>query len=221
MAYLGRSRPQEITTEVILDTFTGNGSQTDFVLSRPILNEQSLFINFDGVSQQGIAFTVAGSTVSFSEAPVNGTEIEIKSVAEVGLGFQPTTQSIFETHFDPTLDGRILKKDVANTVTKGYSAAKVSLTDAATVTIDLDDSNAFDLTLGGTRTLAFPSPVPAGGGVWYIDVTVPTAQTYSLNFNAAYNIVNGVFAAIGDAVNRVWLVARTTGIVDVYIERLV
>ena len=51
---------------------------------------------------------------------------------------------------------------VANTWTAGQRAEITALTDGATITPDLNDSNNFSVTLGGNRTIANPSNITAG-----------------------------------------------------------
>lgn len=50
----------------------------------------------------------------------------------------------------------------ANTWTAGQRAEITALTDGATITPDLNDSNNFSVTLGGNRTIANPSNITAG-----------------------------------------------------------
>jgi hypothetical protein len=52
--------------------------------------------------------------------------------------------------------------DTAQTFTKGQRGEITGLTDGATITPDLADSNNFSVTLGGNRTLANPSNIVAG-----------------------------------------------------------
>jgi len=51
---------------------------------------------------------------------------------------------------------------VANTWTAGQRAEITALTDGATITPDLNDSNNFSVTLGGNRTIANPTNITAG-----------------------------------------------------------
>lgn len=51
---------------------------------------------------------------------------------------------------------------VANTWTAGQRAEITALTDGATITPDLNDSNNYSVTLGGNRTIANPTNITAG-----------------------------------------------------------
>ena len=50
----------------------------------------------------------------------------------------------------------------ANTWTAGQRAEITALTDGATITPDLNDSNNYSVTLGGNRTIANPTNITAG-----------------------------------------------------------
>jgi plastocyanin len=66
---------------IILDSFTGNGVQTAFALSTAPASENYTFVNIDGVDQLKTAYSVAGSTLTFSSAPINGAQIEVTIVS--------------------------------------------------------------------------------------------------------------------------------------------
>ena len=62
-------------SNIVIDTFTGNGVQTVFTLTNAPTSEDYTIINIDGVSQLHSAYTVAGSTLTLSSAPANGAAI--------------------------------------------------------------------------------------------------------------------------------------------------
>ena len=64
-------------SNIVIDTFTGNGVQTVFTLTNAPTSEDYTIINIDGVSQLHSAYTVAGSTLTLSSAPANGAAIEV------------------------------------------------------------------------------------------------------------------------------------------------
>ena len=97
---------------------------------------------------------------------------------------------------------------------------KFTLTDAATVTPDIYNYQAFNWTIGGSRTVGFPSQVPPSG-VMYIDATVNSTGGYTLTFASGYNVVPGYsFDGSANKINRIWFTVRTQAIIDVYIEQL-
>jgi hypothetical protein len=64
-------------SNIVLDTFTGNGVQTVFTLTDPPTSEDYTIINIDGVSQLHSAYTVANANVTLSSAPAVGAVIEV------------------------------------------------------------------------------------------------------------------------------------------------
>lgn len=58
------------------DLFTANGSNTVFTLSSVPGNKAALLVSIDGVRQQTDAYSYSANTLTFSEAPANGSVIE-------------------------------------------------------------------------------------------------------------------------------------------------
>ena len=69
-----------------LDNFTGNGTTTDFTLSRTVPNNASVVVTINGVVQhptdnQGTrAYSVYDTILSFTAAPANGDEIQVRHI---------------------------------------------------------------------------------------------------------------------------------------------
>ncbi len=100
--------------------------------------------------------------------------------------------------------------------------AKYNLVDAATINMDeMVNYSAFDFSMTSSRTLGFPSTPPAAG-TYYIDVTIDSTGGWIMSFHANYHLVpNGsVWQSNANSVNRIWLVVRTTSLIDVYIENI-
>ena len=64
-------------SNIVVDSFTGNGVQTVFTLTNTPTSEDYTIINIDGVSQLHSAYTVANANVTLSSAPANGAAIEV------------------------------------------------------------------------------------------------------------------------------------------------
>ena len=79
---------------------------------------------------------------------------------------------------------------VAQTFTKAQRGSVVSLTDAATIAVDLSLGNNFSVTLAGNRTLGAPTNVTAGqSGV--IVVTQDSTGSRTLAYNSVYKFAGG------------------------------
>ena len=72
--------------EIKLDNFTGDGSTTAFNLSAIPSDPESIFVSLDGVVQHTSdnattrAYTIVGSTLTFTAAPSNGVEIQVRHI---------------------------------------------------------------------------------------------------------------------------------------------
>lgn len=73
MTYLGNS-PTAQNYAPAVDFFSGNASTTAFTLSRPVATVAQMVIAIDNVIQNpGSAYTVSGNVVTFTSAPLAGT----------------------------------------------------------------------------------------------------------------------------------------------------
>ena len=65
------------TAVITVDNFTGNGVQTTFTLSTTPASINQTVINYNGAFQLRSAYTLTGPNITFSEAPANGSLIEV------------------------------------------------------------------------------------------------------------------------------------------------
>lgn len=73
MAYLGNSPSSQAFTPAI-DYFSGNGVAVTFTLSRPVASVAQIICAIDNVIQNSTsAYTVAGNSITFTSAPLSGT----------------------------------------------------------------------------------------------------------------------------------------------------
>jgi len=68
------------------DSFSGTGSQTQFNLTATPQNINCTFVNINGVYQLKSSYSVAGTTLTFSEAPAAGASIEVLTVVSTNTG---------------------------------------------------------------------------------------------------------------------------------------
>lgn len=64
----------------IIANFTGDGADTTFVLASAPADENSTEVYISGVYQQKNTYSVAGATITFSEAPPINASIEVSYV---------------------------------------------------------------------------------------------------------------------------------------------
>ena len=89
-----------------------------------------------------------------------------------------------------------------NLWTKAQRGAFVALTDATSIAVDLSLGNNFSVTLGGNRTLAFPTNVVAGqSGI--IVVTQDATGSRTLAYGTGYKFASGVAPVLTTTANAV------------------
>jgi len=91
----------QTSSNIVIDTFTGNGVQTVFTLTNSPTSEDYTIINIDGVSQLHSAYTVANANVTLSSAPASGAAIEIMTF-NLGSGAGGSNASSGYTYVEAT-----------------------------------------------------------------------------------------------------------------------
>ena len=74
------------STTITVDTFTGNGVQTVFMLTTTPTNINQTLVNIDGVFQLREAYALVGANITFDSAPANGSVIEVTTTQGVSAG---------------------------------------------------------------------------------------------------------------------------------------
>jgi hypothetical protein len=73
-------------SNVTIDTFSGNGVQTTFVLSTAPSNVNNILVNINGATQLDSAYDVDGTNLTFVSAPPNNTAIEVRTLTAATSG---------------------------------------------------------------------------------------------------------------------------------------
>jgi hypothetical protein len=100
------------TSDNSIDTFTGNGSQTAFVLSKTPANSQNVLVTINGVLQYPSdasatrSYAVNANVLVFDSAPANGSVIQVRYIGFAGAtsssvtGFYGRTGNVVLTSSD-------------------------------------------------------------------------------------------------------------------------
>jgi hypothetical protein len=100
MAFIGNTVQTQGFTPAI-DYFSGNGVTVTFTLSRPIASVAQVIVAIDNVIQNpSSSFTVAGNAITFSSAPLSGTNNIWVEYTSLITTYQAISQ-------DPTVVGDI------------------------------------------------------------------------------------------------------------------
>lgn len=111
--------------------------------------------------------------------------------------------------------------DTANTWTKGQRGETTALSDGATITPDMADSNFFSVTLGGNRTLANPTNLTVGqsGSIF---ITQDGTGSRTLAYGSFWDFAGGSAPTLSTAINtvdRLDYLVRTTGSIHAVLTR--
>src|SRR6056300_45972 len=124
----------------IEDSFTGNGSNTQYTLSYA-LSEQQALVTVNGIVQQPVThYTMSGTTLTFDTAPAASDIIDVRyAIYGTTVDFANVTNKP-----DPTI------------TLAGDASGSVTLTDLANGTLTVDVSSITgDVTVSGNVTSAF------------------------------------------------------------------
>lgn len=149
-----------------------------------------------------VAGTVALSSINIDGGSITG--ITDLAIADGGTGASTASAAL------ANLGGAATAS--AQTFTAGQRAEITTLTDGATITPDMDDSNNFVVTLGGNRTMANPSNLTAGqsGSIFIIQ---DGTGSRTLSFGSYYDFAGGTaptLSTAASAVDRIDYVVRST-----------
>ena len=124
MAYLGKVAINR-STGTSKDSFSGDGSETSFTMSRTVLLATDIEVYIANVKQEPTtAYTVSGTTLTFSSAPANGTN-NVYVIHRSGNNDSMTIQSgISATLSDATISGTLTVS--SGTLTVSGSGSKVN-----------------------------------------------------------------------------------------------
>ena len=130
MAYLGKEAINR-STGTSKDTFSGDGSTTAFTMSKSVLLVTDIEVFVDNVQQEPTtAYTVSATTLTFTEAPANGTN-NVYVIHRIGNNDSMTIQSgISATLSDATISGTLTVS--SGTLTVSGSGSKVNFSNLPT-----------------------------------------------------------------------------------------
>lgn len=101
MAFIGNTNTTQSFAPAI-DYFNGNGSTVAFTLSRPVASVAQVQVVVNNVQQNPAdAYTVSGSTITFTSAPSSGTSnIYVYYTSPITQVVQPSTGTVGKTQLD-------------------------------------------------------------------------------------------------------------------------
>jgi len=187
MAFIGNTPTTQAFTPAV-DYFSGNGSTTAFTLSRPVASVAQVQVTIDNVAQNpSSAFTVSVNTITFTSAPLSGTNnIYVYYTSPITQVIAPGQGTVTTT----SLNTSSLAIPAANVT--GITPAMVSdQTNTSTGYFDLPAGTTaqrpVSLTSGQIRYNSTNTQVEYSDGTYWYGLTGTNLSLYS----ATYFIVAG------------------------------
>ena len=185
---------------ITVDNFTGDGTTTAFTLTTTPTNINQTAVNYNGTLQLRSAYTVSGTTLTFSEAPVSGALIEVTTtLGSVSGAGAFVTRSYTGNGVQTTFS-----------VTSGCTVSSVIVTENGLV-----QTPTTDYTISG-GTLTF-NGAPADGIVINIrelaiaTAATPPGMTWNVaNSNITMTVSNGYFVDTSGGAKTMTLPASAT-----------
>jgi hypothetical protein len=171
MAYLGNTPSQQAFAPAV-DYFNGTGSATAFTLSRPVASVAQVQVTIENVPQNpSSAFTVSGSTITFTSAPPSGTSnVYVQYTSPITTVIAPGQGTVGITSFTATGTAS------ASTFLRGDNSWQaVSVTPTA-VSDQANTSTGYFAISSGTTAQRPASPV---NGAFRYNTTTGTWEAYS------------------------------------------
>jgi hypothetical protein len=168
-------------SNVILNSFTGDGSDTTFTLSTAPQSENNTQVYLNGVYQNKSTYSVSGTTLTFDAAPANSVAIEVMmftqtAINEVGDATVTTAKLV-----DDAITSALIADDAVGADQLASSAVvTASIVDDAVTSAKIADNPAFS----GNESITIPSGTtaqrassPANGMIRY-NTTESSMEAY-------------------------------------------
>ena len=159
LVYLGhqltvaRTAGQETSTE----SFTGDGSTTNFTLTDPPVINSGIIVFIDGIQQQLTTnFTVSGSTLAFTSAPDTSADIDVYVIVQEKVGINTVA------------DGVLTRAKMATSLQRNVIGAYSIITGNTNAA---SGNYYFVDTSGGVVTLTLPTTALLGDTIRVIDMS--------------------------------------------------
>jgi len=121
-------------TAPVIDTMTGDGSDTTLSLSATPTNENATFVTLDGVLQHKDTYSVSGTTLTFSTAPPTGVKVECITLTTTSISTATTVQDAdgdTKIQVEESSDEDKIRFDIAGTEEMVMDASGIIINDGS------------------------------------------------------------------------------------------
>jgi len=182
---------------VVSNAYTGNGSQVDFVISFPYLDQTHVKATLNGVASTAFTFFNA-TTLRFSVAPANGVAIRLyrETPGDTLLGDFTFGGAIREEDLEDSLNQVLfVTQETVDLVNNSDSTSLEAAIVAANATANtaLTTANSASATASGIAGSVATANTTASNAVTTANAAVTTANAASVTASAAAPINNATF----------------------------
>jgi hypothetical protein len=185
-----------VSAVVYTDSFTGNGSTSEYTLSNAITAENNTQVYFDGVYQSKSNYTASGSVITFSENVPAGVAIEIVHLKAVDISALNSSLITGDgTTTDFTLPQSVDSKDKTFVFLQGVYQEKSTYTiSGTTISFVTPPQNGYtvEVITFANISLFDPPNITSGDGIsvtgTYPNVIISNTQTSPLKY--AINVIS-------------------------------
>lgn len=165
-SYLGNQPASSYAGNIVVQQFSGTGAQVTFILDSEPVTVENLDVFVNGVYQQKSTYGVYGTSLTFSEAPLVGTNnIEVKIFEVLPMGGGTGVSDASQVSYTPEFSS--IETTVAEKLNK--------LTDQDSVLILTKAVKTTTYTIPDGYNAVSAGPITINSGVV---VTVPTESTW-------------------------------------------
>jgi hypothetical protein len=219
MAFIGNT-PQNQGFTPAIDYFNGNGVTVTFTLSRPVVSVAQMIVAIDNVIQNpSSAFTVSGNSITFTSAPLSGTNNIWVEYTSLITQYNAISQDPSVIGDITATGGYLATGDFGNTFTDGTivdyvtGMSRITTGSATGMTFYNGGPSARNplMTLASTGNVGIGTTSPTGkldvSNVSRVRWDVSTSATTQITTNAA---ANAYAVQNNDALSHAWKISGTT-----------
>jgi len=135
--------PGIIGVAPVINTMTGDNSDTTLTLSQAPAHENATFVTIDGVVQHKSTYAVSGTTLTFSTAPPTGSAVECITFTNVSTSTFSDLDADTKIQVEESSDEDVIRMDVAGTEVLTLTNSAMTLK-GTTPTLTIGDAGAED-----------------------------------------------------------------------------
>jgi len=163
---------------VVSDTYTGNGTNTDFSTSIVPQSEDNVIVSINGVVQDPSTYSLSGDVITLSTAAANGDNVELRTFSGFSTNVQLNNYKAYKYTISSNTTSVTGSDD--NSDTLAYTAGKVEVYVNGTRLVNGDDYTATN----GT-SVTFQQTVFSGSVVEVVSLASAALLNETLNIQSS------------------------------------